>query len=267
MSEAPNANGEAAESDPWAWLRPRSAGLALAAAVWSFGLVAAALVIPREFGLLAPLWLANAATLAVLLRIDSGRWPPVMAMAMLGNIVAALVFRDGPWAATALAACNMFEIATCAVVLRRWCDGRVDFARWAHVKILLLTAPAASAASALLASMSLGLLGLGDFLTNFTLWALADTLGLLILTPALLAVVEARSDLAERPFIRQSWLALAVFAAVCAAVFIQDRYPLLFLIPPALVLVARETERPGTALALLLLAVTSVATTLAGFRK
>ncbi|MBI5941249.1 MAG: PAS domain S-box protein, partial [Caulobacterales bacterium] len=188
----------------------------------------------------------------------------VMAMAMLGNIAAALVFRDGPWAATALAACNMFEIATCAVVLRRWCNGPIDFAQWPHLKILLLTAPAASAASALLASMSLGVLGLGDFLTNFTIWAFADALGLLILTPALLALGEARADLAERPLTRRAGLALVLFVAACAAVFIQDRYPLLFLIPPALVLIAREMERPGTALALLLLAVISTATTLAG---
>lgn len=178
MSEAPSASGEAAKSDTWAWLRPRAAGLALAAAAWSFGLAAVALIIPREFGLIAPLWLANAATLAVLLRIEGRRWPPVMAMAMLGNIAAALMFRDSPWAAIALTTCNMFEIATCAVALRRWCDGRVDFARWPHLRILLLAAPTASAAAALLASMSLGVLGLGDFLTNFTIWAFADALGL-----------------------------------------------------------------------------------------
>ncbi|HYE44457.1 MAG TPA: PAS domain S-box protein [Caulobacter sp.] len=242
----------------------RTAALAAAGAGWSYALTVLMLLIPRDFGAIEPVWVVNAVTLAVLLSVDSRRWPALLVCAALGSMLGGLTVREGLWAALALAACNLLEIATCAVILRRWCGRQVDFSRWTHLRVLLLVAPVAAMAAAALASLALDLLGSSSFLINFTVWASADTLGLLIVTPSLLALGAARADLVERPFTVRSALILAGFIGVIALVLTHDRYPLLFLIPPAVIVVASELERPGTALALLLLGVASVVMIMAG---
>jgi PAS domain S-box-containing protein len=255
--------GVATKMSPWIE-RLHAAGLVAGTAATAFFLTILTVLIPHEFGHIEPIWVVNAVTLAVLLMVDTRRWPMLLIAATAGNIAGSLAMRDPLWPALALGACNALEIATCAVVLRRWCGRHVDFAHWPHLRVLLLVAPAASATTALLASLALDAFGLRNFLVNFAIWASADALGLLILTPALLALGAAKADFAERPFTIRGLLALGAFVAVTAVVFAQDRYPLLFLIPPALILVTRELERPGTALALLLLAGTATGMTLAG---
>ena len=92
----------------------------------------------------------------------------------------------------------------------------------------------------------------GRFHVDLVSWGLGDALGLLILTPAFLAFGRLRTLLEELPLTPQGMLSLAVLMLVCATVFGQSRYPLMFLVPPALLWVSLELEMLGAALGLIL---------------
>ena len=253
---------------PAASLQERLAGYvpAILTGVGTLVLAGAALIFTREVHRFAAVWPVNALVVAILLRTPSRTWSRFLLAGLIGIVLANLRIGDSLLSALTLAGCNGIEIWLCAGLMRRFSGERTDLSRRTNLLVFLgvagLLAPAVSAGLA--ATVLMGARP-GTFLSDAFSWYAPDALGLLTVTPALLAVTRDKTrDLLGRLRRWRAWIPLVVLAATLALVFTQNRYPILFLIPPALTLVAFELGMAGAALALLASAVVAVILTLTG---
>lgn len=135
------------------------------------------------------LWLANAALLAAFLIFAPRQWP----LMALGALIAEVLAGYGLFPVFALLAfglINIFEATLAAWLIRRTVSGDFDFDRVASATRFLLFGP-------LVASCLAGLLGAavyiglgqeaGAYWSLWRLWWFGDALGLLLLTPLLVA--------------------------------------------------------------------------------
>ena len=232
---------------------------ALSVAFFLAGRLSVALI--SHDGRLAPVWVANAVALAVLLRAERRRWPLLIPACLIGNLAMSLSAGNSPVAAGCMAAGNCVEYVLGAVLLRRLLGAK---ARFDGARGLLAFAGVASGVGLLAAgvvALSLHLLQGDDISLNFKLWALAHPLSLLLVTPCLLVLARASEELRERPVTPRAAAAMALLLACVLGVFSQNQAPVLFLIPPALLLVSVEFGALGAAIGVLLTAFISVAAT------
>ncbi|ALL12963.1 PAS domain S-box protein [Caulobacter henricii] len=221
--------------------------------------------LPRDLKQIAPLWLANAVVLTVLLRTDRQRWPLLIAFALAGNIAASLHAGGQIPVVLGLSAANGLEYLLAATVLRHQLGRDLDVSRPRDLTwIALICGLVAPLASGLVAATVLFMgraVDPGHTLIN---WGLANALGLMLLTPCLLATRQARALLAERPITRNGVIALVVLVLTVLLVFTRPRYPLLFVIPPVLAFVALEMELLGAAAGIVILTLLSIGFTALG---
>ncbi|WP_309087185.1 ATP-binding protein [Phenylobacterium sp.] len=229
----------------------------LALATLVGGLAYFGMLVPRDVGRVAPIWLANAPVLACLLRAPRGQWWVWLAAGLGGNLVADFLATDSPLLSVGLALCNVFETWLCAVLLTKLAGGDSDGRQTWRMGISFVAAGAAASASGWMHLI----IGSSDFLPNLLMWAVADALGLIILTPCLQVLLARRRLLAERPITRNGVLALALLVAVLGGVFAQNDWPLTFLVPPAVLLVCLALEVFGAGVAALLTSAVAVAFT------
>jgi len=233
-----------------------------------FALASVSLAAPREVGQLAAVWPANALVLALLLRADRASWGKTLIAGLLGNLAAQLVFGTPAVAARVLPLANTLEILICAQLMLRLTGPRTDLTRPAHLWAFVLSAGlAAPLASATLAASVLRF-GHGEpFARSLVSWWATDALGLLIVTPALLALTpEAVRQLGRTVRTGRGALSIAALALSLALAFGLTRYPVLYLVPAALIFVAFELHLAGAALALLATWLLSTGLTLIGRR-
>lgn len=118
---------------------------------------------------------------------------------------------------------------------------------------------ASSIGGAAIAHVSFG----ANFTSAFVTWFMADTLGLLVITPAFVLAFAPSSAARPPPMSRIVGLgALLVF--VCAIVFAQDVAPLTFLIIPVSVIIAFQLGPRYAAFSTLFLTLVSVSATYSG---
>lgn len=160
---------------------------------------------------------------------------------------------------------NAFQTWLAAYWVRRLTGDAIDLAQPRDMVVFLLVggiaAPLVAAPPAALIHTALR--G-GDPLSNMVNWTLGDILGMLTTTPCVLVLMNARAYLRERPLTREGVLAIAFCCAVTLGVFWQNQYPLLFMVPPAMMLVAWRQEVVGAALSAVLVALIAVPLTMAG---
>lgn len=249
------------------WRDRRQAVLtALLLAVVTALLAYAALAFTRQVDRVAAVWPTNALILATLLRSDQRAWPLLAPAGLVGGFAATLILGDPPVLSLLLALCNGIEILLCATLLRRWSGRHLNLSRKSQFLIFLgLAGGLAPAISAVLAAGFLTI-GVGaPFWSAAGSWYAADALGLLTVTPALLALNRSNaSEVYERLRRGRGWGSVLVLATVLILVFGQARFPILFLVPPALIYLAFELGLAGAAVGLLVCAVTAVILTLTG---
>jgi PAS domain S-box-containing protein len=221
-----------------------------------FGLTA-----PRDAHRVAPIWLANAPVLACLLRAPLRQWWVWLLAAFAGNVTADLLASHAPLTSIGLSVCNAFETAFCAALMVKLTGGRVDPSQPRRLAASVAAASLAALTTALIASTYLGLLGSENFLQNLAMWAVADALGLIILTPCLQVLIDGRRYLAERPVRPMGVVMLAGLAATSVLVFAQSTWPLAFLAPPAILLACLALELFGAAVATLVVSAVAIAFT------
>ena len=238
-----------------------AAGLAVVVALLAY----ACIEVPRDLKQVTPIWLANAVVLAVLLRTDRARWPLLIAFAVTGNIVASLYSGGRPVIVLGLSLANVVEYLFCAVALNRALGRDIDVSRPRELLwIAAICGVCAPLLSGALAATVLYLARRAEILSTLTNWGLSNALGLMLLTPCLLVLGQAKSLLAERPITRGGWLSLILLVGTTVLVFSNTRYPLLFLIPPALAFVALELEVLGAVVGTLILAILAITLTALG---
>ncbi|MFZ5718584.1 MAG: PAS domain S-box protein [Pseudomonadota bacterium] len=254
--------GTRADLKEGAWRLAGPLGLALL----SFLLALACITFTRAYGHVAAVWLGNAVTLAVLLRQPGRRWGVFAGAAAAGYLSANLVSGETLAHGLALAACNLAEVLVCAGLMTRWIGGRIDLTRPGHIMPFTvaggLIAPAVSAAAgATILHLTRG----APVWPTALQWHVSDALGILIVTPAALALTDGGlrrlwsqvlSGAAILPFLGLAFSLILVFG--------QGAYPLSFLLLPALLLIAYKLEAAASALALLVTALVAVVATLNG---
>jgi signal transduction histidine kinase/CheY-like chemotaxis protein len=222
-----------------------------------------ALYAPRDLGQVTPIWVANAVTLAVVLRSSGRGWPLWVMAGFAGNLAADLLVGDAWPPALALSGANALEVLICSAALRRLCPRGFDPGGIADLAIGAVVALAGAGASALTSTALLGLLSGREMTSQLAVWTLADYLGLVIVTPCVLILADWRRYVAERPVTLGGAATVVGVAALQAAVMAQGRYPLLFLVPITALTACMMLEMLGAAL--LVLSVATLAFTAAVF--
>ncbi|WP_369058395.1 ATP-binding protein [Caulobacter sp. 73W] len=238
----------------------------LAALLASALCTAGSLNFAREAGHFAAIWPANAVVLTLMLRAPKPARLWMIVSGYLGMVAAASahVVWATPQAMTLYSA-NAVELLICLLVLQRMTPRGLDFTRARDLMVFGALTVIGPAVSASLSEAVITALGLPAPPWSWTVWFVRNMLGLLVVTPALLMVSPRRLRSRRLRGWRAGDLLMGGFLlAVMAAVFTQSRYPLLFLIPPALVLVTFRNGAFGGALGLLAAAVISVGATVAG---
>src|SRR5215203_1492885 len=110
----------------------RAAALAAAVAALAY----LSLALPRDTARAAPIWLANAAVLAVLLRSPPRTWWTWIAAGLAGNVAANLATGDEGLRSLALALCNTGEVVACGLFLHRRAPEGIDPGRQAHLGLI-----------------------------------------------------------------------------------------------------------------------------------
>lgn len=231
-----------------------------------FGLLAYVCVeLPRAYNQVTPIWLSNGFVVACLLAVDTRRWVWMLTASLVAGLLAGAHAGDALPINLVLTSSNIVQIAVCAWATRGVVGRELDLSLPRHMIVFVgltgFLAPfVLGGAASFFHTFTRG----GDLWTNMWVWALGDVLGVLTVTPCLLVLAQARTYLAERAWTWDGALALAGLVIVTALVFVQDRYPLMFLIPPMMLLVAARLEVLGGVLGAALVATIAVILTMAG---
>jgi PAS domain S-box-containing protein len=221
----------------------------------------------REAGRVASIWLSNGLLLGVLLSVPSERWRACLGLSWLANVVANLAAGDGLQSALVLSLCNTAEVMLAAYPLRQQQRNAGDeLTHPAAVRVFFLYALVlAPSVSAAVASLYLTGAQWSVVAPQFLVWYLADALGIVIVTPLVLAVARTMSPWSRlRSWSAMDWLAPLSLIAIALVVFVQTRYPLLFLVLLPLMLMAFRLGPSGVAAGMALLALIAVPLTVMG---
>jgi len=221
-----------------------------------FALAWVSLKLAMPWHRLPPIWLPNAMIVAFLLKSKPRDWPVLLTSALFGNIAADLCVGDRPGTVIGLAGSNIVEAVICAGAAMRLLGGRVDLERSRDILVFGAIAAAASMVGATFGSGWLGLRNHMPVLTNWGLWALADALGLVIMTPLLCAMHVGGERRVPDPV--KAWSVVRVLAATVAAICLAAVLPshsLPLLAPPLLIFATLQLEFLGAALSTLAVAV------------
>ena len=197
--------------------------------------------------LVAPVWIADAVTLAAVLKAAPGRRLESLAAGLAGAVAANLITGVDPLLSAILPAFNVLGVALCAGLMLKGADVPIDLMRRRDLLRFILGSIAAALVSAGAAGAVLALVKNESPLLSLQVWAMADAVGLIMVTPMLLMLGDVRAQLLARRITAARLASLAALAAVTFAACWQTRYPLMFLILPVWAFAAAELEFVGLA--------------------
>lgn len=194
----------------------------------------------RDASDISVIWPANGILLAALLIAPRDRTRFEIAVACFVFGAAGYLGNGDPWSnALAFPVINVSECLVSAYLLGLVCGRRpLDFARpWTVSRFVAVAAgvPLFSAAAGALVAAG-GLRDGYDML--FVNWYLSDTLGILVLTPAILLIWQQPRLAVPTPSGEEIARHFLLLTGVSLIVFVQSSVPLLFLIIPVSVLIA-----------------------------
>ena len=244
-------------------LRWFSRGVRLVAlGLLAFAVAYCAIFFTRASGRTASIWPLNAIFLVMVLRSPRASWPGLLAALFVGNTAANVSSGDPVVRAAMFVAANLVEILIVSFAMTR--RGSVRLLRRASIIRFAKASLIGCAASTTIAALTIAVSGVALPLREAAIWFAADTLGLLLFTPLIWimacgagATSQPRRDLMMVP-------ELLVLAAATLAVFLQSQYPLLFLVPHALVLLAIRRGLTGATAGMVLITALGLGFTLAG---
>ena len=221
----------------------REAWVRMAAVAVLFGVATAAGdALTLDGGRISVFWPGNGILVAYLLTRPLQEWWKLLAAALLGNTVAYALF-DTPLAeAVILAVFNMAEVAMAAAMMRRGLRRFGDLATHGMMaEFLLYAVVLAPAVTVGLAAGYMALVHGASPINTFQWWFPADAMGMALMVPVTLGVLhpDLRGLVARKNLPRSLGVVAGVLAATCV-VFGQDRYPLLFLLFPLLMVAVFE---------------------------
>ncbi|QUD87685.1 hybrid sensor histidine kinase/response regulator [Phenylobacterium montanum] len=241
----------------------------LAVGLAVFAMALASMTYTRFGGRIACLWLANSITVAAMLRSPPRRWVWLLLVTTLGNAAAKVVAGSQVPLSFGTSFASSLEALICAALTLRWCGPAIDISRPRHLAIfsavgVLLATPVSAIAGSAIIWVARGT----PVLEGLASWWRIDALGLLIGGPMLLALTpEAMRELWGSVRTGRGALSAGLLALALVLTCSHTRYPLAFLVPPALILLAFELNVAGAAVALAISALVMVGYQLARIRE
>jgi len=220
----------------------------------------------REAGRVATICPASALLIGLLLRASPQRWPTLLAAGLIGNFAANLLAGDSVGVGIVLSLCDVLEVCLAAVPLNRLIGDDRDPVRMAgNAKFMVIWAVWAPVVPSILSAVTLSAAGQGDFLAIFRLCYPADVLGIVVVTPFVMAM---NGRIADQLFFGnhriRNLLALALLLVTTLGVFAQSDLPLLFLVFPPLLFAVFRLNLAGAALGLLIIGAIAAVFTIEG---
>jgi integral membrane sensor domain MASE1 len=219
-------------------------------------LAVASILISRFDGLIASIWLPNALAVAVLLRARLTNEIPFYAGIFLSSAAVNLLMGFDTLQAVIFAIANLVEIAIASILTRKLCGNDIDMESMLDLAKLILAAgiiaPVVSATIALYGLLEGGALPAAGWLS----WFITDGLGMIVFVPLalLFAGPIAMRDKYNGPELGKNVAIIIAGAGVTILVFYQSDFPLLFIVPPIVLLCAFRLGSLGTAVFVLLVA-------------
>ncbi|MEL6529534.1 MAG: ATP-binding protein [Pseudomonadota bacterium] len=199
---------------------------------------------------LASVWLPAAVATTFLLKFRFSNEVPAYAGFAAALFLVNLTAGHSAFLAAAYTLGNVAEVALVAAIIRRTCKDTFDVSDVQHLGQLLLAGGLVGPiCSSLLVAALTSLSGEPSSLRILP-WFMAHSMGMVLIVPTALVVLSAlrapsfppASNIAQHGFLMAGGL------LIVAAVFAQDQYPLLFLIPPITLLMAFRVGGFGTAI-------------------
>lgn len=199
------------------------------------------------------IWLANGLMLAFLLLAPRWRWPLYVLVAFAAMVLSSLLIGESVEMSLLYNCLNLVEVLIGALLLKRkstvlpiFTDNRYLFR---FVGFACLLGPAISGVCF---GIYQHVFQHQDFLGVLLNWAFSDGLGIAVVTPTIVAILQSR--MRNTHLLRKRWIYPVLVLAVTLVVFSQSRAPLLFLVFPFLVLVAVQIDLGWAALSTLMVA-------------
>lgn len=238
------------------WHALRLVGLAALAA----GVAWLSISLTRDGERTAAIWPLNAIFLVLLMRSPRRAWPGLLAAMFVGNATANVVFGDPVFRAVMYVCANLIEVLVVAMAMT-WRRG-VRLLRRASIIRFAMAALIGCGLSTVIVLTVLEASGMGLAFREAAVWLAAHLLGLLINVPILWILMSPSPPPGPIAKFRSMVPELALVAGVTVVVFAQSRFPLLFLVPPALVLLAIRRGLSGATIGMVAVALISVVFTL-----
>jgi len=219
----------------------------------------------RDSGRVAAIWPGNAFIVCALLRSRYRSWPWFVAAGFAGTLAANVIVGEALPVGAGFSLINAAESLLCAWACRRLAGPKLNLRLPRHLTVFGAASLGAPLASGLAAALLLWLASGVDLAPTFMRWFLADALGLLVITPALLALSSQRLEptLGELRHPRSLLVLLTLGVALFLA-FGPTPRPLPFLLFPALILCALRLSEAAVGLCLLASAAAAIVATRAG---
>ncbi|WP_339933130.1 response regulator [uncultured Brevundimonas sp.] len=222
----------------------------------------------RTFGAVV-IWPANGVMLAALLQLHRRKAISVLAACLVINLLANVVRGDPMPYLWLNAVLNLGQVCVAGLIARRVGGAALDLRRPRRLAnfALLAVTPAVLLSALFIVTVAGTLQSYSPALYLFTLvrYSAMEILGLLIVTPALLLLAKSHRFRDTAPASRRETLGLmALLVLVTTGVFVQSLAPLVFLIFPALMLVAFRVSPVWVACAVLLVALIGGVSTVTG---
>jgi diguanylate cyclase (GGDEF)-like protein len=219
----------------------------------------------RQVGEIPTIWPANGVLLAILIRFRPSVWPAYLLSSLVTGIIAVILAGFPLDFLFRLPIVNVLEVALSLTLLRRYIGASYDLSEprvlWHFALIAAVLSPFLSAiVSSILITLYLtGHLNEPRFIAVF----FAHALGIIIIAPVVLSLQKQElSKLFSRHRLRTTAAAFSLLIGLTSIVFIQTRYPLLFLVYPPLVLVVCLFSLAGGAIGLFVMTVIAIYFTL-----
>ena len=233
-----------------------------------FGILAwAEITYTRGEGRFAALWLPNAVLTAALLLNPARRFAPIfVAASFAANVIANIVAGDSVSVGFGLAGCNAIEVLIIASTIGSLRTNHLDLSDVKElVYFVIFGGFVAPAFSGFLASTLFIEPTLVIKPPLWLSWAVTDALGLLLAAPPIVIFARGMLDgtvIMRRPVSDYIWVLGGVIVST-TLVFSQNRFPILFMATPFVIISAFRLGTGGTAIAVILVAiVASIATSL-----
>ncbi len=217
----------------------------------------------------ATMWPADALILALLLKNGRASWPAVLMAGWMANLLANAVTRDWAPGLIVYGGINMGQTLLAALLICRGgrCDNLLADVSTV-VRFVLYAGLVAPLLGALGGSLATVFVYGEPFLSSFVRWYISNALGLLILTPFLMALFDGsyvRCFKERTPASRLEVIGLhSLHLVVTATVFAQSVVPMLFLPVSTALILAFRLGRLGVIVGTLAIAIIGAAATYMG---